>query len=132
MKKVKLGIIGTGIAARILHWPALKQLQNKIEIVQVCNHTEKKAKDFAKLVGSVTYTLNYKEILNNPDIDAVDIILPIELNHKMAKEALDAGKHIIMEKPIAVNMKEAANIIKKHIRAQIIIKTESYRQTLFY
>ena len=134
MKKVKLGIIGTGIAARILHWPALKQLQNKIEIVQVCNHTKKKAKDFAKLVGGVPYTVNYKEILNNPDVGAVDIMLPIELNHKVVKEALDAGKHVIMEKPIAVNLKEAKKMLKypAMYKKQVMMIAENFRYRNVY
>lgn len=112
MKKVKLGIIGTGMAAKILHLPALQKLKNKFEIVAVCNHTEKKAKEFSNLVGSVPYYLDYRELLKRKDIEAVDILLPIHLNYKVAKESIKAGKHVILEKPLAANMKEANELLK--------------------
>ncbi|KNY28711.1 Gfo/Idh/MocA family protein [Pseudobacteroides cellulosolvens] len=111
MKPVKLGILGCGIAAKDLHWPALKQMKEKFEIVTVCNHTEEKAKEFAQMVGNVPYLTDYKQILANPEIEAVSILLPIHLNHQVTKEALEAGKHVIVEKPIAANMKEAEDML---------------------
>ncbi|MGD8781709.1 MAG: Gfo/Idh/MocA family oxidoreductase [Ignavibacteria bacterium] len=112
MKKIKLGIIGTGIAAEHLHLPALLKLKSKIQIAKVCNHAEEKAKRFAKLAGSVPYATDYREILNDPGIDAVDILLPIVLNYKVTKEALKAGKHVLVEKPIAANLAEAKKMFK--------------------
>nr|MBC8400837.1 Gfo/Idh/MocA family oxidoreductase [Candidatus Neomarinimicrobiota bacterium] len=81
MPPIKLGIIGTGLAARKLHWPALKKLLAKFEIATVCNHTDQKAREFARLVGGVPYVLDYHDLLDNSQIEAVDIVLPIELNH---------------------------------------------------
>lgn len=112
MKKVKLGIIGTGMAAKMLHLPALQKLKNKFEIVAVCNHTVKKAKEFSKLVGGVPYYLDYKELLKREDIEAVDILLPIHLNYKVARDSIKAGKHVILEKPLAANMREAKELLK--------------------
>jgi predicted dehydrogenase len=106
MKPVKLGIIGCGIAANKLHWPALKGMKNKFEIVCVCNHTKPKAKDFARTVGGVPYVLDYHELLKMEDVEAVDIALPIELNYSVTKDALDSGKHVIVEKPLACNLSE--------------------------
>ncbi len=64
MEKVKLGIIGCGIAAQSLHWPALQKLKDEFEITIICNHTEKKAQDFSKLLGGVPYVLSYNKIIN--------------------------------------------------------------------
>ncbi len=111
MRPVKLGIIGTGIAARKLHWPALKQLADKFEIVQVCNHTEPKAKQFSELIGGVPYTLDYRELLANPEVEAVNIILPIHLNYIVTRAALEAGKHVIVEKPLAANLADAEKML---------------------
>ena len=105
--KVKLGIIGTGIAARELHLPPLSNLKDKFEITGVCNHTEKKAREFAGLVGGVPYFLDYRELLARRDVDAVDIILPIHLNCKVTLDSLEAGKHVIVEKPLASNLEDA-------------------------
>ena len=107
MKPIKLGIIGTGIAARDLHLPALQQLKDKFEIVAVCNHTEPKAKKFSEMLGGVPYYLDYKELLAIEEIEAVDIVLPIHLNHRVTLDALMAGKSVIVEKPISSNLEDA-------------------------
>jgi predicted dehydrogenase len=107
MKPVKLAIIGTGIAAKELHLPALMKLKDKYEIVAVCNHTEQKAREFSRLVNNVPFTLNYRDILSSSAVEAVDIALPIHLNFRVVKDALEAGKHVIVEKPIAGNLFDA-------------------------
>ena len=112
MTPVKLGIIGCGLAAKNIHLPALKQMKDKFEIVCVCNHTESKAKEFAQLVGDVPYVLDYKKLLANPEVEAVDIILPIHLNYKVVKDSLEAGKHVIVEKPLAGNIEQAKKMLK--------------------
>lgn len=107
MNPVKLGIIGTGIAARELHLPALTKLRDKYEIVAVCNHNEQKAREFSRLVNNVPFVVNYRDLLNSSAVEAVDIALPIHLNFRVVKDALDAGKHVIVEKPIAGNLFDA-------------------------
>lgn len=104
---VRLGIIGTGIAARDLHLPPLMQLKDKFQITCVCNHTEQKARDFASMVGNVPYFLDYRDLLAREDVDAVDIILPIPLNCSVTLDSLEAGKHVIVEKPLASNLDDA-------------------------
>lgn len=111
MKKVKLGIIGTGLAAKNLHIPVLKKLKEKFEIVAVANRSEKKGREFSKLIGDVPYYSDYTQLLKNDDIEAVDIAVPIDLNYKIAKDSLKAGKNIFLEKPLASNLKEATNLI---------------------
>ncbi|MDQ2744313.1 MAG: Gfo/Idh/MocA family oxidoreductase [Chloroflexota bacterium] len=101
-RPVRLGIIGTGLAARDLHWPALKELRDQFEIVALCNRTRSKAEAFASLVGGdPRITTDYPELLSWPDVDAVDIALPIVMNAAVTIDALRAGKHVFLEKPIA-------------------------------
>jgi len=131
MKKIKLGIIGTGLAAKNLHLPALKKLKNKFEIVAVCNHTEKKAKDFSEQIGGVPYYLDYKELLNRSDVDAVDIALPINLNYKVAKDSMRAGKHVFLEKPLAGNLSDAKKLLdleKKYSKVHMVAENFRYRK----
>ena len=130
MRKVKLGIIGTGLAARNLHLPALMNLKSKFKIIAVCNHTEKKAKDFAKLVGDVPYYLDYKELLERDDIEAVLITLPIELNYKVCRDAMAAGKHVLLEKPLSANLREAKQLLaleKKYKTVKMVGENYRYR-----
>ena len=111
MKKVRLGIIGTGIAAWKLHLPALERLGDKFQVTAVCNHTERKAAEFARRLGNVPYVLDYRELLRRDDVEAVDIILPIHLNYRVTRDALEAGKHVIVEKPLAANLRDARKMI---------------------
>jgi predicted dehydrogenase len=130
MKPVKLGIIGCGIAAQSLHWPALQKLNNEFEITAVCNHTEKKAKDFSKILGGVPYVLDYHNLLQRSDVEAVDIALPFHLNYQVTKDALLAGKHVIVEKPLAANLLEAKMMLDfedKHSLVTMVVENFRYR-----
>ena len=133
MEKIKLGIIGCGIAAKKLHLPVLRELKNKYEIVAVSNHTEQKAKVFSSLVGGVPYYLDYKELLNREDIDAVDIALPIQLNYQATKDSLKAGKHVILEKPLGANLEEAEDMLKFPGKYKnVMLLAENFRYKKLY
>jgi len=126
--KIGLGIIGTGIAARELHLPALERLRDKFEIVCVCNHTEQKAREFSALVGNVPFYLDYRDLLKDPKVRAVDLVLPIELNLQVTSDSLDAGKHVIVEKPIAATLDDAkamAGLPRKY--KLVMMVAENYR-----
>jgi predicted dehydrogenase len=126
--KVKLGIIGTGIAAKDLHLPPLMNLKDKFEITCVCNHTEKKAKEFSALVGNVPYFLDYRDLLARKDVDAVDILLPIELNCRVTLDSLEAGKHVIVEKPLAAGLEDAQTMRSFPNRfSSVMMVAENYR-----
>ncbi|MCX7745884.1 MAG: Gfo/Idh/MocA family oxidoreductase [Clostridia bacterium] len=128
MKPIKLGIIGCGIAAKDLHWPALSRMREKFEIVMVCNHTAEKAKEFSQMAGNIPYVLDYKELLGNKDIEAVDIILPIHLNYQVTRDALEAGKHVMVEKPLAANLEEAKQMLELERKyKEVVMVAENFR-----
>ncbi len=134
MEPVKLGIIGCGIAARKLHFPALQKLKDKFEVVMVCNHTEPKAKSFAEMLGNVPYVLDYHELLTNSKVEAVLIILPIHLNYKVTLDALKAGKNVLLEKPIASNLEEARKMLlfkKLYPQVKMVAENFRFRETFY-
>ncbi|MGE5402536.1 MAG: Gfo/Idh/MocA family protein [Ignavibacteriales bacterium] len=131
MKKIKLGIIGCGIAAWELHLPALQKLNDRFEITALCNHTEPKARELSDLLGGVPYELEYKKLLRNEDVEAVDIALPIHLNYQVTKDSLEAGKHVIVEKPIAANLAEAKRMLQfpeKYESVMMVAENFRYRK----
>jgi predicted dehydrogenase len=133
MRAIRLAVIGCGIAARDLHWPALKQLKNRFEIVVVCNRSEQKARDFAALTGCPDYALDYREVFARKDVEAVDLVLPIPLNLEVTRAALAAGKHVLVEKPVAANRREALAMVrleKKHRQVTMVAENFRYRKTL--
>ena len=113
MPPLRLAIVGTGIAARELHWPALRQLSDLYQIVAVCNHTPTKAETFAELIGLdlANVTTDYARVLVRPDVDVVSLLLPPQANRTMAEAAAAAGKHVIVEKPIATTLADARAIV---------------------
>ncbi|HEX7714788.1 MAG TPA: Gfo/Idh/MocA family oxidoreductase [Bacillota bacterium] len=130
MQPINLGIIGTGIAARDLHWPALRRMPEKFTIKAVCNHTEEKAKEFSRMVGGVPYVTDYRQLLEMPEIDAVDITLPIELNYEVVKAAMQAGKDLIVEKPLAASLPQAEELVeleKDFARVAMVAEQFRYR-----
>jgi len=112
MEPLNLGIIGTGVAARILHWPALERLSDRYRIVAVANRTRSKGETFADMVGldhGAVYS-DYRDLLARDDVDVVDLALPPSMNAEVARAAAEAGIDVICEKPLAPTL-EAARAI---------------------
>jgi predicted dehydrogenase len=109
VRQLRLGMVGTGVAARILHWPALEQLSDRYRIVAVANRSPEKGLAFADLIGldhAAVYT-DYRDMLARDDLDVVDLLLPPHLNYTVARAAAEAGLHVICEKPIAATLEDA-------------------------
>jgi len=131
---VRLGIIGCGLAANRLHWPALQKLVHRFVITAVCNHTPAKAVRFAETIGTfygrdVPYVLDYRELLTRPEVDAVSVVLPVERNTEVCREAAEAGKHVLVEKPIAEDLDGAACLLalEKKYPALVMMVAENFR-----
>ncbi len=113
-RRIRLGIIGTGIAARELHWPPLSAMPDLFEIVALCNHNPDKAREFARHIGlDPKITADVADLLRLPEVDAVDLTLPISLNEQVTCDALQAGKHVIVEKPIAGTAAGGKHVVRE-------------------
>lgn len=112
MKTLRIGIVGTGLAAENLYLPALKKLKQRITIVACCNRTRKKAERFARLAKVPTVVDTAEQLIALPQVDAVVIALPIELQPKYVLKALKAGKAVLSEKPVAPNVAAGARLLK--------------------
>ncbi|MBD3226305.1 MAG: hypothetical protein GF313_16370 [Caldithrix sp.] len=133
MAPIRLGIIGCGIAANKLHWPALQKLKEQFEVTMVCNHTEPKAKTFAQRVGDVPYVLQYEQLIEDPKVEAVSIMLPVELNYQVTKAALKAGKHVMLEKPLAVDTGQGKSLLDlTNASDKICMVAENFRYRPVY
>ena len=109
MKKLRVGIIGAGMAFERLHYPAYQELADKYEIVALSEPDVDKAREWAKrlqLPEQNVYS-DYKEMMKRPDLDMFDIMVPIGENFTVTEEVAKAGKPIICEKPLAPNEKQA-------------------------
>lgn len=106
---VGIGIIGTGIGASV-HIPVFRQLQDT-EIVAICSRRLERARELGKRHRIEIVSDDYREIVEHPDVHAVVIATPPYLHHTVAIAALEAGKHVLCEKPMARNLAEARDMV---------------------
>lgn len=130
MTKLRLAVIGTGLAWERLHLPALKELKDCYEIVALSNTSEDKLVKAADEIGlshDHIYT-NYHDMLKGEQIDVVNIAVPIELNYVISEDVAKAGFNIICEKPLAPNMDQAEAYLKLQTKYNVkIMIAENFR-----
>ncbi|MHC4242996.1 MAG: Gfo/Idh/MocA family protein [Planctomycetota bacterium] len=109
MSKIKVGVIGTGFIGPA-HIEGLRRLGN-IEVAALAECSPELAESKARSLGIEEYYGDYKELLKKKDIQSIHICSPNYLHYQMAKKALEAGKHIICEKPLAISAAEAEELV---------------------
>jgi predicted dehydrogenase len=110
MSKIKVGIIGCGSIARHRHIPEYAA-NNQVEIVALCDVVEARVNELADQYSARAFT-DYRELLALPEIDAVSVCTPNYLHAPISIAALNAGKHVLCEKPMATSRNEAEEMIE--------------------
>lgn len=107
---LKVGIIGAGGIATGVHIPNYLKCGNKIEIVAVADVVIEKAEECAKKFSIPHTFASYQEMLNNVELDCVSICTPNKFHAPAAISALEAGCHVLCEKPPAMTVEEATQM----------------------
>jgi predicted dehydrogenase len=135
MNRIRLGLIGAGFSAHI-HISAYREYSHLFDIVGVCAGKVEHAKDFAEKFGIKRVYENYKELLEDKDIDAVDICVPTNLHAEVIIDSAKAKKHIICEKPLTgyfgedTNEEEVGKISKRHMFGKVIEKVNEIEKAI--
>ncbi|MBU1175731.1 MAG: Gfo/Idh/MocA family oxidoreductase [Alphaproteobacteria bacterium] len=87
------------------HIHGLIEAREDVRFVAVCDISAERANAVAQRIGAKAYT-DYRDILADPEIEAVDLPLPHHLHFEVASSALEAGKHVLLEKPMAPSIQE--------------------------
>lgn len=112
MNKLKIGIIGCGGIANGKHMPSLARLDN-VEMVAFCDIIKERAEKAAKKFGTdnaAVYT-DYKELLKDSSIDVIHVCTPNREHSFITIDSLEAGKHVMCEKPMAKTYAEALEML---------------------
>ena len=113
MEKLRVGIIGCGGIANGKHMPALRSQADKADMVAFCDivveRAEKAAKEFGA-PGAKVYE-NYRELLEDGSIDVVHVCTPNRSHCEITVAALEAGKHVMCEKPMAKTAADAQKML---------------------
>ncbi|MBP1619795.1 MAG: oxidoreductase domain protein [Acidobacteria bacterium] len=115
-RKLRLGLLGTGVAARELYLPAFERLRDRIEFVACASRRRSRALAFARLAGIPHVAASADELFAMAEIDAVFISLPIHLQPRFVLAALTAGKAVMSEKPIAPTVAAGRRLVKAATR----------------
>jgi predicted dehydrogenase len=100
--------VGTGMGR--YHMQAFAKLPD-VELAAICDLNEPEARQFAKLHGVTKVFTDYREMFALPELDAVSIAVPNCLHAPMTIDALKKGKHVLVEKPMALNAKQATAMV---------------------
>ncbi len=109
MEKFKVGVIGTGFIGPA-HVEALSRLSNT-DVVALAECSDEIARSKADMLGIEKHYGDYRHLLDDDDIQSVHICSPNYLHFEMAKAALVAGKHVICEKPLAISVAQAEELV---------------------
>ncbi len=107
---LKVGLIGAGNISRA-HLPAYREHPQQVALTAVCDVAETNAARVAAEFGHPRHWTDVAAFLAEADIEAVDICLPHHLHHPVAKAALLAGKHVLVEKPFAITMAQCRELV---------------------
>src|SRR5437763_15841590 len=102
INQLRAGVIGTGFIGPV-HMEALRRLG--VQVIALCD-VPNVVKAAAEKFGIPQAFGNYKEMLASPDVDVVHITAPNRCHCEMSLAALEAGKHVVCEKPLAMNTSE--------------------------
>jgi predicted dehydrogenase len=110
MKKIKLALLGCGDVAQRDYLPEFHRLADRADIVAVCGRSPARAHDVAAQYGIPAVYTNYHQLLAETDAEAIINLLPIQRHFESTLAALEAGKHVYSEKPVAGSVAEAQQL----------------------
>jgi myo-inositol 2-dehydrogenase / D-chiro-inositol 1-dehydrogenase len=117
IKKVGTAVVGLGtIGAVHAEWYAQIPESN---LVAVCDSREEVSKKIAAKHGVKGYT-DYRELVEDSKVEAVTVAVPNFLHHDVALAAIRAGKHVAVEKPLAISLEEADEMVREARKAKIV------------
>jgi predicted dehydrogenase len=116
MDKIRVGVVGCGAFARTEHFPNC--LKNpRVELVAACDPSEEARKAAQRDFGVSKIEADPQKLFNDPDIDLLILAVPHDVHFEMIVGALKGGKHVLCEKPMAMNLDESYEIMKAVKRA---------------
>lgn len=108
---VKAGVIGLGRSGWYLHLQVMKGMEGKFEVAAVADPLEERRNEAIEATGCTAYA-DPEELINDDRIELVVVATPSHTHADLTVKALEAGKHVLVEKPMSVNVEEADRMIE--------------------
>jgi predicted dehydrogenase len=125
---IGLGIIGCGAVTQIIHLPALAQLPDRYRVAALCDVSRAVVDGVGERWNVAARCLDYRELLARPDVAAVLIANPHALHAEVAVAAMEAGKHVLIEKPMCLTLQDADRLIATQARTKVLAQVGYMRR----
>ena len=119
---IRIGIIGTGSFAKNVHIPNLTRLSSSFRIVGLASRTGRTAEVIARKESIPLATSDYRVLLDDSEVDAILITTRHAIHGRLVMEALEAGKHVFVEKPMCITVGEGEQIVAKADEVGLIVR----------
>jgi predicted dehydrogenase len=127
-RKIRVGIVGCGEVTQIIHWPSLFQLADRFEVNALCDVSPLILEELGRLWNINSLTTNHRELVTRQDVDAVLIANPNAFHAEVVLDAIAAGKHVLVEKPMCVTHREANQIIAAQKSSNVVVQVGYMRR----
>lgn len=111
-RRLRIGLVGCGLVTRAFHLPALVRLAN-VEVVAVADVDESSLREVADHFAIEGRYRTADELVQDARIDAVGVCVPPAAHAEVAGQALEAGKHVLVEKPLATSLEDAIQLVNR-------------------
>jgi predicted dehydrogenase len=128
MARIRVGIVGCGEVAQIIHLPSLYQLADKFEVTALCDVSAQVLNGVGDHWGIAKRFQDYRDLVNQPDVDAVLVTNPHVYHTEVTLAAIAAGKHVLVEKPMSISLHEAEQIIAAQRSAGVVVQVGYMRR----
>jgi predicted dehydrogenase len=127
-RKIRVGIVGCGEVTQIMHWPSLFQLADQFEVTALCDVSLLVLEELGRLWNINSLATNHRDLVTREDVDAVLIANPNAFHAEVVLDAMAAGKHVLVEKPMCVTRREASQIIAAQKKNNVVVQVGYMRR----
>lgn len=128
MNQIRVGIVGCGEVTQILHLPSLYQLGHLFEVTALCDVSPTVLTTVGDTWNVSNRFTDYRELVRQNDVDAVLIANPHVYHAEVIVAAVEAGKHVLVEKPMCLTLREADEIITARQRTGVVVQVGYMRR----
>ena len=128
MSQLRIGIVGCGEVTQIIHLPTLYQLNDLFRVTALCDVSANVLAGVGDAWGIETRVVDYQELLSHDTVDAVLIANPNAYHAEITIAAVRAGKHVLVEKPMCMNLAENDAIIAAQEETGKVIQVGTMRR----
>jgi predicted dehydrogenase len=114
IQPVRIGIVGCGSVMRGPYTNQIKRIQRSgtpVEVVAACDIVPAGEQIVRERFGDVRYSTDYRAVIESEDVDLVLVLTAMPMHGPITRAALEAGKHVLVEKPMAVTLEDAAELV---------------------